>query len=177
MMGAAGAHLPLMRLDEEPLSLQRLQAAVDAARDCGFAAVSANDHFVFQTPWLDGPTWLAGMVERSGEMVLATTISLAVLRGPIPLAKALVAIDLLSEGRLVADLGPGSSSGGSDTTAREQLTAQKAPEASSPDALGESPVANSLLRFTRSPRLAARPRARSARLGPRVRRRRARAGA
>src|ERR671923_2716867 len=52
---------------------------------------------------------LARMIERSGEMALATTISLAVLRGPVPLAKALAAIDILSEGRLVAALGPGSS--------------------------------------------------------------------
>ena len=59
------------------------QATVDAARDCGFAAVSANDHLVFQTPWLDGPTALASMIERSGEMALATTVSLAVLRGPV----------------------------------------------------------------------------------------------
>jgi alkanesulfonate monooxygenase SsuD/methylene tetrahydromethanopterin reductase-like flavin-dependent oxidoreductase (luciferase family) len=104
-----GVHLPLMRFGEEPLSLGRLQATVDGARDCGFAAVSANDHFVFQTPWLDGPTALASMIERSGEMVLATTVSLAVLRGPASLAKALAAIDVLSGGRLVAGLGPGSS--------------------------------------------------------------------
>ena len=104
-----GVHLPLMRFGDEELSLPRLQRAVDAARDCGFAAVSANDHFVFQTPWLDGPTALATVVERSGRMGLATTVALAVLRGPVPLAKALVAIDVLSEGRLVAAVGPGSS--------------------------------------------------------------------
>src|SRR5580765_5549883 len=98
-----------MQFAEEPLSLPRLQATVDAARDCGFSAVSANDHLVFQTPWLDGPTALASMIERSGEMALATTVSLAVLRGPVPLAKALAAIDVLSEGRLVAAVGPGSS--------------------------------------------------------------------
>jgi alkanesulfonate monooxygenase SsuD/methylene tetrahydromethanopterin reductase-like flavin-dependent oxidoreductase (luciferase family) len=105
-----GVHLPLMQFgDEERLSLERLGRAVDAARDCGFAAVSANDHFVFQTPWLDGPTALASMIERSGALALATTISLAVLRAPVPLAKTLAAIDLLSGGRLVAALGPGSS--------------------------------------------------------------------
>jgi len=103
-----GVHLPLMQFGDERLSLQRLRATVDTARDCGFAAVSANDHFVFQAPWLDGPTALASMIERSGEMTLATTVSLAVLRGPVPLAKALAAIDVLSEGRLVAALGPGS---------------------------------------------------------------------
>src|SRR4051812_22302209 len=98
-----------MQFGQERLSLGRLERAVDAARDCGFAAVSANDHFVFQTPWLDGPTALASMIERSGEMTLATTLALAVLRGPVPLAKALAAIDVLSEGRLVAAVGPGSS--------------------------------------------------------------------
>ena len=36
-------------------------------RECGFAAVSANDHFLFSTPWLDGPTALAAVLERSGE--------------------------------------------------------------------------------------------------------------
>jgi alkanesulfonate monooxygenase SsuD/methylene tetrahydromethanopterin reductase-like flavin-dependent oxidoreductase (luciferase family) len=104
-----GVHLPLMRFGEEPLSLRRLQMTVDAARDCGFAAVSANDHLVFQAPWLDGPTALASMIERSGAMALATTVSLAVVRGPLALAKALAALDVLCEGRLVAALGPGSS--------------------------------------------------------------------
>jgi alkanesulfonate monooxygenase SsuD/methylene tetrahydromethanopterin reductase-like flavin-dependent oxidoreductase (luciferase family) len=104
-----GVHLPLMQFGEDALSLRRLEATVDAAKECGFAAVSANDHLVFQTPWLDGPTALASMIGRSGGLALATTISLAALRGPVPLAKALAAIDVLSEGRLVAGLGPGSS--------------------------------------------------------------------
>ena len=104
-----GVHLPLMQFGQEGLSLGRLAGSVDAARECGFAAVSANDHFVFQTPWLDGPMALASMVERSGDMTLATTLSLAVLRGPVPLAKALAGIDVLSEGRLIAGVGPGSS--------------------------------------------------------------------
>jgi alkanesulfonate monooxygenase SsuD/methylene tetrahydromethanopterin reductase-like flavin-dependent oxidoreductase (luciferase family) len=95
-------HLPLMSFGGEELSLGRLQDTVDAARDCGFAAVSANDHFVFQTPWLDGPTALASVIERSGEMTLATTVSLAVLRGPVALAKTLAALDLLCDGRLIA---------------------------------------------------------------------------
>jgi alkanesulfonate monooxygenase SsuD/methylene tetrahydromethanopterin reductase-like flavin-dependent oxidoreductase (luciferase family) len=104
-----GVHLPLMQFGEERLSLGRLGRAVDAARECGFAAVSANDHFVFQTAWLDGPTALASMIERSGRLTIATTLSLAVLRGPVALAKVLAAIDILSEGRLVAAVGPGSS--------------------------------------------------------------------
>ena len=42
-------------------------------------------------------------------MTLATTVALPVLRGPVQLAKALVALDVLSEGRVVAGVGPGSS--------------------------------------------------------------------
>src|SRR5215217_1662439 len=98
-----------MEFGDEGQSLARLTRAVDAARDCGFAAVSANDHFLFQTPWLDGPVALAAAIDRSGAMTLATTVTLAVLRGPVPLAKTLAAIDLLSDGRLVAAVGPGSS--------------------------------------------------------------------
>jgi alkanesulfonate monooxygenase SsuD/methylene tetrahydromethanopterin reductase-like flavin-dependent oxidoreductase (luciferase family) len=104
-----GVHLPLMRFTSEALSFGRLSNTVDAARECGFAAVAANDHLVFSTPWLDGPTALASVIERSGHMTLATTVALPVLRGPIALAKALAAIDLLSGGRLIAALGPGSS--------------------------------------------------------------------
>ena len=102
-------HLPLMEFGDEGQSLARLTQAVDAARECGLAAISANDHFLFQTPWLDGPTALAAVVERSGTMELATTIALVSLRGPMALAKTLAALDVLSGGRVVAGVGPGSS--------------------------------------------------------------------
>ena len=98
-----------MEFGAEGQSLERLTRTVDAARDCGFAAVSSNDHFLFQAPWLDGLTALAAVVERSGAMELATTIALVALRGPVPLAKALVALDVLSDGRVIAGVGPGSS--------------------------------------------------------------------
>jgi alkanesulfonate monooxygenase SsuD/methylene tetrahydromethanopterin reductase-like flavin-dependent oxidoreductase (luciferase family) len=105
-----GVHLPLMEFRGEGQSTERVMRAVDAARECGLFAISANDHVVFSTPWLDGLTALAASVERSGEMTLATTASLPVVRGPVALAKALTALDILSEGRLIAGVGPGSSS-------------------------------------------------------------------
>jgi len=98
-----------MPLDGEPLSFGRLARTVDAAKDLGYAAISANDHFVMPAPWLDGPTALASVIERSADLVLATTVALAVLRGPVPLAKTLEALDLLSGNRLVAAVAPGSS--------------------------------------------------------------------
>ena len=105
----AGVHLPLIDFGGEGFSYRRLADTVDAARECGFAAVSANDHFVFPVPWLDGPTALAAVAGRLGEMALVTTLALATLRGPVPLAKALSALDILSGGRVIAGLGPGSS--------------------------------------------------------------------
>ena len=105
----AGIHLPLIDFDAEGFSYRRLAETVDAARECGFAAISANDHFLFSAPWLDGLTALAAVVERSGEMKLVTTLALAVLRGPVPLAKSLAALDILSGGRMIAGVGPGSS--------------------------------------------------------------------
>jgi len=103
-----GVHLPLMEFGDEGQSLERIRGTAEAARDSGFAAVSANDHFLFSTPWLDGLTALTSVIEHTGDLELATTISLAALRGPVPLAKSLTAIDLLSGGRVVAGVGPGS---------------------------------------------------------------------
>ena len=105
----AGVHLPLIDFSGGGFSYRRLAETVDAARACGFGAVSANDHFLFSAPWLDGLTALAAVIERSGGMKLVTTVALAALRGPVPLAKALSALDELSDGRVIAGVGPGSS--------------------------------------------------------------------
>jgi alkanesulfonate monooxygenase SsuD/methylene tetrahydromethanopterin reductase-like flavin-dependent oxidoreductase (luciferase family) len=107
----AGVHLPQIDLMGDGLSAVRLFSVVDAARDGGFVAVSANDHFVFPVPWLDGLSSLSAVVDRSGDMALATTLALPSLRGPVPLAKTLAALDVLSGGRVIAGLGPGSSPG------------------------------------------------------------------
>ncbi len=104
-----GAHLPLMDFGGHPYTLTHLVEYVSAAERLGFAAVSVNDHMVFSVPWLDGPTALAAVVSHAGTMTLATTVALPVVRGPIPLAKTLAAIDRLSDGRLVVAVAPGSS--------------------------------------------------------------------
>jgi alkanesulfonate monooxygenase SsuD/methylene tetrahydromethanopterin reductase-like flavin-dependent oxidoreductase (luciferase family) len=104
-----GAHLPLMDFGGHPYTLEHLTEYAERARQLGFNALSTNDHMVFAVPWLDGLTALATVIETSGNMTLATTIALPVIRGPVPLAKAAVAIDRLSGGRLVVAAGPGSS--------------------------------------------------------------------
>lgn len=104
-----GVHLPQIDLAGEGLSLARLTAAARAAVEGGFAAVAANDHLVFSRPWLDGPTALAAVVGCSGTLDLTTSVALPTLRGPVPLAAALTALDTLSGGRVVAGVGAGSS--------------------------------------------------------------------
>lgn len=89
--------------------MERLGAVVDAAHALGFAAVSANDHFTFPRPWMDGLTLLAAVAERAGTMDLMTTVGLPVLRGPVPYAAAMGTLAALSQGRVVAGIGPGSS--------------------------------------------------------------------
>src|SRR5437879_7470353 len=92
-----------------PYTLDHLVGYTRAAERLGFTMVSTNDHLVFAVPWLDGPTALAAVIGSSGNMRLATTIALPVVRGPVQLAKALGAIDRLSGGRLIVAVGPGSS--------------------------------------------------------------------
>jgi probable F420-dependent oxidoreductase len=102
------AHLPLMDFGGNPYSIEHLVAYAETAERLGFKALSANDHLVFSVPWLDGPTALAAVLAHSGNMDLMTTVALPVVRGPIPLAKSLGAIDRLSGGRMIVAVGPGS---------------------------------------------------------------------
>jgi alkanesulfonate monooxygenase SsuD/methylene tetrahydromethanopterin reductase-like flavin-dependent oxidoreductase (luciferase family) len=104
-----GLHLPLMDFGGNPLTLDHLITYAETSRELGFSALAANDHLIYSKPWLDGPTALATVLSHSGRMDLATTVSLPIVRGPIPLAKSLGAIDRLSGGRLIACVGPGSS--------------------------------------------------------------------
>jgi alkanesulfonate monooxygenase SsuD/methylene tetrahydromethanopterin reductase-like flavin-dependent oxidoreductase (luciferase family) len=104
-----GVHLPLMDFGGHPYTLDHLIAFTKTAAELGFSALSVNDHLVFSVPWLDGPVALAAVMEHTGDMTLATTVALAVVRGPVPLAKTLGAIDRLSGGRLLVAVGPGSS--------------------------------------------------------------------
>jgi alkanesulfonate monooxygenase SsuD/methylene tetrahydromethanopterin reductase-like flavin-dependent oxidoreductase (luciferase family) len=104
-----GAHLPIMDFGDNPCSLEHLVDYTKAAADLDYRTLAVNDHLLFATPWLDGATSLAAVLEHTGDMTLATTVALVVVRGPVPVAKSLGAIDRLSGGRLVAAVGPGSS--------------------------------------------------------------------
>jgi alkanesulfonate monooxygenase SsuD/methylene tetrahydromethanopterin reductase-like flavin-dependent oxidoreductase (luciferase family) len=104
-----GAHLPLIAFDGERPTLARLRAFAQEAARLDYAYLCANDHLLFGRPWLDGPVALAATIDAAADMTLATTVCLPVIRGAPQTAKALAALDVLAEGRLVAGVGPGSS--------------------------------------------------------------------
>ena len=103
-----GVHLPQIGRDQSSFSLANLIEYAETAEQLGYQYLCANDHLLFSRPWIDGPTALAALISDTS-IPLATTISLPVVRGPVRLAKTLGAIDLLSDGRLIAGVGPGSS--------------------------------------------------------------------
>ncbi|MFC7277344.1 LLM class flavin-dependent oxidoreductase [Paractinoplanes rhizophilus] len=104
-----GAHLPLIDFDGHGWRPDSVTSYARAARRLGYGSLAVNDHIVFQRPWLDGIVALASVVEHSGDMQLVTTVALPVVRGPAVLAKTAAALDVLSGGRLVLGVGPGSS--------------------------------------------------------------------
>lgn len=104
-----GAHLPQIGWGDGSPSFGALTDYVRVANSIGMRWLTANDHLVFGRPWLDGQVALSAVLETSGSMAVATSIALPVVRGPVPMAKTLAAIDRLSGGRLVVGVGPGSS--------------------------------------------------------------------
>jgi alkanesulfonate monooxygenase SsuD/methylene tetrahydromethanopterin reductase-like flavin-dependent oxidoreductase (luciferase family) len=104
-----GAHLPLIAFDGERRTLAQLRAFAQQAAELDYRFLCANDHLLFGRPWLDGPVALAATIDAAAGMTIATTVCLPVIRGAPQTAKTLAALDNLSDGRLVAGLGPGSS--------------------------------------------------------------------
>ncbi len=103
-----GVHLPLIAFRRQAFSLSHLVDYAKMAEQLGFTTLCANDHLTFSRPWLDSLTALAAILSETHHMTLMTTVALPVVRGPVPLAKSLVALDVLSGGRLIAGVGPGS---------------------------------------------------------------------
>jgi alkanesulfonate monooxygenase SsuD/methylene tetrahydromethanopterin reductase-like flavin-dependent oxidoreductase (luciferase family) len=104
-----GVHLPLADLGEGLLGIHDLRVYVATAAELGFDMVSANDHLVWRSSWLDGLTSLASVLGWAGGMTLATSVALPAVRHPVVLAKAIASLGVLSEGPIIAGLGPGSS--------------------------------------------------------------------
>lgn len=105
-----GVHLPQADLGQGLPSGAELRAYTTRAAELGFDTVSANDHLLWRRPWLDGLTALASVLDCARGMALATSIALPAVRHPVVLAKAIASLAVLSNRRIIAGLGPGSSS-------------------------------------------------------------------
>jgi alkanesulfonate monooxygenase SsuD/methylene tetrahydromethanopterin reductase-like flavin-dependent oxidoreductase (luciferase family) len=104
-----GVHLPTMAFGEQSFSLAKLVSSAETAERLGFTTLCANDHLIYSRPWLDSLVALASVLTCTHRITLMTTAALPVVRGPAALAKALAALDVLSGGRLVVGVSPGSS--------------------------------------------------------------------
>jgi alkanesulfonate monooxygenase SsuD/methylene tetrahydromethanopterin reductase-like flavin-dependent oxidoreductase (luciferase family) len=104
-----GVHLPLLAFRGQAFSLPHLVEYAETAQQLGFTTLCANDHLIASRPWLDSVTALAAILTTAPHMTLMTAVVLPVVRGPLVLAKSLAALDVLSGGRLIAGVGPGSS--------------------------------------------------------------------
>ena len=108
-----GVHLPIISFDGQPFTLEGLLDYTEAAERLGYKTLAVSDHLLSFHPWLDGPSALTTVLTRTKRMTLMTSTALPVVRGPVPLAKTMTAIDVLSKdvlsnGRLVVGIGPGS---------------------------------------------------------------------
>jgi probable F420-dependent oxidoreductase len=103
-----GVHLPTMAFGEQTFSLTELVSSAETAERLGFTTLCANDHLIYSRPWLDSLIALASVLTCTNRITLMTTAALPVVRGPAALAKALAALDILSGGRLVVGVSPGS---------------------------------------------------------------------
>jgi alkanesulfonate monooxygenase SsuD/methylene tetrahydromethanopterin reductase-like flavin-dependent oxidoreductase (luciferase family) len=104
-----GAHLPIADLGDGTPTTDDLTEYARSARSLGYSTVCANDHLVWSRPWIDGPTALASIAAVAGDLTLATSIALPVVRHPVTIAKMLTTLACLTTGPVVAGLGPGSS--------------------------------------------------------------------
>ncbi len=97
-----------------PISREQIISFARKAEELGYDSLSVNDDIVFKTDWLDAISSLSAIAAVTNRIKIGTSILNVVVRNPVICAQALSSIDIISEGRLFAGLGPGSSKGDYD---------------------------------------------------------------
>jgi alkanesulfonate monooxygenase SsuD/methylene tetrahydromethanopterin reductase-like flavin-dependent oxidoreductase (luciferase family) len=103
-----GIHVPVMEMGDQEFTRETMLSSARRAEQLGFDSLSVNDHITHRTSWLDPLETLAAAAAVTSKITLATSILNIVVRNPVISMKALSAVDILSSGRLVAGIGPGS---------------------------------------------------------------------
>ena len=93
---ASGPWLPM---------IDDLVAIVELDDRCGYDSLWTGDHISFAVPILDPLLQLAQAAVVSRRLTLGTPVLLLPLRHPTPLAKQVVTLDHLTEGRLILGVG------------------------------------------------------------------------
>jgi alkanesulfonate monooxygenase SsuD/methylene tetrahydromethanopterin reductase-like flavin-dependent oxidoreductase (luciferase family) len=106
-----GVHLPVMGFWGQEPTFHQIIASAQKAEDLDFDSLSINDHIVFNTSWLDALGTLSAAATHTKRIRVATSVLNIVVRHPVICAKAFTAADVLSSGRLIAGVGPGSHKG------------------------------------------------------------------
>src|SRR5918999_2434894 len=109
-----GVHIPVMGFDGNHPTKEQITSFAQHAEALGYDSLSANDHIVFHTSWLDALSTISVVAASTTRILIGTSILNIVVRNPVVSAKALAAIDILSSGRLFAGVGPGSHRGDYD---------------------------------------------------------------
>ncbi|MGH2614777.1 MAG: LLM class flavin-dependent oxidoreductase [Thermomicrobiales bacterium] len=88
-----------------------LRARVVRLEELGFEVAALADHFVDWTnpgvPWFEAWTALAAIAEATGTIRLATIVTQIPLRNPAMLARQVLTLDHISQGRIELGLGTG----------------------------------------------------------------------
>ena len=111
-----GVHIPVVGFGHIEPAKEQLISFARYAEALGYDSLSANDHIVFHTSWLDSLAILSAVSVTTNRIMIGSSVLNIVVRNPIVCAKALAAIDILSSGRLFIGVGPGSSPGDYDAS-------------------------------------------------------------
>ena len=103
-----GAHLPLVTFRGQAFSLSCLVDSAETAEQLGFTTLCADDHLIFSRPWLASLTALAAVLTKTHHMALMTTAARPRGTRTRSAGKVPGRLDVLSGGRLIAGVGPGS---------------------------------------------------------------------
>lgn len=88
-------------------AIDELVSLVELVDRCGYDSLWAGDHISFPLPILDPMLQLAQAAVVSRRLTLGTSVLLLPLRHPTPVAKQVLTLDHLTEGRFILGVGVG----------------------------------------------------------------------